>query len=242
MALDIPSGQSVSFALAGTRAARQVSSASSLSLDAARARGLGEGITAGRFVERIVNVSTANAAQGLRQSAYAGAAIRGALRDLAGLAALAANDGLVANETFLLSGDGTRVSRGNIQTQLNRAIALIDNLVAASAIGSANFIDGTGPAIRVQTSRYGGNIAILPQGLDSASLGLRNLDVSSGADARVSQARLENAISVAGTRLNRLAQLQSALGQTNAFDQSLIAATADISGALPVGAFVNLSA
>lgn len=62
------------------------------------------------------------------------------------------------------------------------------------------------------------------------------------AEARLSQAHLKTAITTAGIRLNRLTQLQAALGQTNAFDQSFIAATADISGALPVGAFVNLSA
>jgi len=242
LALDIPSSQSISFAITGTRAARRLSSVSSAALDDARARALADGTTAGRFVERTVTISTENATQALRQSAFAGSTIRAALRELAGLASLAAQDGVVSENTALLSADGTRVSRGNIQTQINRAIGLIDNLVSATASGSANFIDGSGPAIRVQTSRYGGEVTILPQGLDSVSLGIANLDVTTSADARLSVSRLENAVVTAGARLDRLAQLQSALGQGSSFDRSLIAATADISGALPVGAFVNLSA
>ncbi|MGJ3260058.1 MAG: hypothetical protein ACFE0S_10695 [Rhodospirillales bacterium] len=242
MALDIPSSQSVSFAVDGTRAAQRLLRSSSLSLDPARARGLADGIAAGRFVERTVTVDTATARQALRQSIFSGSTIRDALRELAGLARIAANEGLVSESVKLLSGDGTRVSRNNIQAQLDRAVTLIDNLVVASASGSANFIDGGGPAIRIQTSRYGGSIAISPQGLDSASLGLANLDVSTAADARLSEARIESAIQIAGNRLDRLAQLRSALGQSSSFDQSLIAATTNISGTLPAGAFVNLSA
>ncbi len=179
---------------------------------------------------------------GQGQSVYAAQTIRDALSELAGLASLAAQGGLTSNSTQLLSADGTRVSRGNIQAQLDRAVALINSLVDASAVGNANFIDGGGPAIRIQTSRYGGSVDILPQGLDTFSLGLANLDVSTQADAKLSRARLESASDTAGSRINRLVQLQSALGQTSAFDQSLIAATTNISGALPVGAFVNLSA
>jgi len=242
LALDIPSSQSITFAITGTRAARRLTSASSVSLDDARARALADGTAAGRFVERTVSIGTDAASRALRQSVYAGSTIRAALRELAELASLASQGGLVSYNTQLLSADGTRVSRGNIQTQIDRAIGLIDNLVTASATGSANFIDGRGPAIRVQTSRYGGTVSILPQGFDSFSLGLSDLSVTTGADARLSVSRLESAISTAGTRLDRLAQLQSALGQTNGFDQSLIAATADISGTLPIGAFVNLSA
>ena len=242
MALDIPSSQLIAFALDGTSAARQLSRAATTSLDAAQGRGLGDGIAAGRFIERSVTVSAAGAGQTLHQSIYAANAIRGALVELAGLARLAAQDGLVSDSTKLLSADGTRVSRGNIQTQINRALSLINNLVNVSGDGNANFIDGSGPAIRVQTSRFGGAINILPQGLDSTSLGLANLDISTSADARLSAARLEIAISTAGIRLERLTQLQSALGQGGGFNQALVAATADISGALPIGAFVNLSA
>ncbi|MBO6947972.1 MAG: hypothetical protein JJ855_08320 [Rhodospirillales bacterium] len=242
MALDFPSSQSVSIAVDGTRTARRLLRSASVSLDAVSARELAGGTTVGRFVERTVTVDTTAADRALRQSSYAGSNIREALRELAGLARLAANEGLVSESVNLLSSDGTRVSRNNIQAQLDRAVALIDSLVDASATGNANFIDGGGPAIRIQTSRYGGAISVAPQGLDSASLGLRNLDVSSSADARLTEARIENAINIAGNHLDRLAQLRAALGQGNSFDQSLIAATTNISGALPVGAFVNLSA
>ena len=73
-------------------------------------------------------------------------------------------------------------------------------------------------------------------------MGLANLDVSTAANARLSEARIESAVQIAGNRLDRLAQLRAALGQSSSFDQSLIAATTNISGTLPAGAFVNLSA
>lgn len=242
MALDIPSGFSVSFAVSGAEAASRLRRSSPAALNGPNALALGEGTAADRFVERRVSINTETARQGLRQSVYAAQTIREALSELAGLAALAAQGGLTSNSTQLLSADGTRVSRGNIQAQLDRAVALINSLVDASAVGNANFIDGGGPAIRIQTSRFGGSVDILPQGLDTFSLGLANLDVSTQADAELSRARLESAFDTAGSRINRLVQLQSALGQTSAFDQSLIAATTNISGALPVGAFINLSA
>ena len=132
MALDIPSSQLIGFALDGTTAARRLSRAATTTLDAARGRGLGDGIAAGRFVERSVTISAAGADQALRQSIYAANAIRGALGELAELARLAAQDGLVSENVKLLSADGTRISRGNIQTQINRALGLINNLVNVS--------------------------------------------------------------------------------------------------------------
>lgn len=242
MAFEIPHSQSVSFAVTGTRTAQRLQRTSSVTLDAIRASALADGTTVGRFVEQRVSIDTAAASQALRQSVYAGTTIRDALRELAGLARVAANEGLVSGSVNLLASDGTRVSRNNIQAQLDRAVALIDSLVGASALGNANFIDGQGPTIRIQTSRYGGAVSVAPQGLDITSLGLGNLDVLSASGARLTESRIEYAVSLAGDRLERLSQLRSALGQGGGFDQALIAATSNISGALPVGAFVNLSA
>ncbi len=242
MALEIPAGLALSVAVSSNRTASKLSSASATTLDPARATALSEGFVAGRYVTRSVTLDTAAASSALRQSVYAGTSIRDALKELSNLAELAAQGGLVSSSTALLSSDGTRVSRGNIQTQIDRAVGLINALVKASANGSANFIDANGPIIRVQTTKYGGTVSITPQGLDSNALGISNLDVSTTADALLSQQRLLNAASLAGSRLDRLTQLQSALGQTSGFDQSLIFASSSTSGTLPVGAFVNLSA
>jgi len=45
---------------------------------------------------------------------------------------------------------------------------------------------------------------------------------------RLSEARLRGAAQTVGSRLERLSQLQAALGQTNGFDQSLISASANM--------------
>lgn len=84
------------------------------------------------------------------------------------------------------------------------------------------------------------SVTINPQGLDPFSLGISRLDVSTSETARLSEARLRGAAQTVGSRLERLSQLQAALGQTNGFDQSLISASANISGAVPIGALVNL--
>jgi len=242
VAFEIPSGLALSAAVNFNKTASKLGRANTTTLDPARGTALPDGFVAGRYATQSVTLDTATASSALRQSVYAGASIRDALRDLAGLAELAVQGGLVSSSTSLLSSDGTRVSRGNIQTQIDRAVGLINALVNASANGSANFINGSGPVIRVQTTKYGGTISITPQGLDSTALGIDNLDVSTAANAQLSQGRLINAVSLAGSRLDQLSQFQAALDQTSSFDQSLIYASASTSGTLPIGAFVNLSA
>lgn len=240
VAFEIPTGSALSVSVDGSRALTSVGIRSSSPIEGGRRVGLAGGLTAGRFIERSVEISTENARTALSQSIFAGTSIREALVELAGIASVAAQRGLVSSEGFLIN--GTRVSAGNLQSQVDRAIGLIDKLVSASGIGSANFIDGQGLPISVQTSKFGGALTINPQGLDSRSLGISNLGLLTQAEAQLSEARLIDAVTTAGIRLERLTQLQSSLDQSTPFAQSFVTASASISGAVPVGALVNLSA
>ena len=240
MALEISSGSALTVALDSWRAVSRLVRSGRISFDAAQGLALSNGIVAGRFVERSVAINLPDANRTLRQSVFAGASIREALLELADLARVAGQDGLVSSETNLTI-NGTRVSRGNIQTQIDRAIVLINNLTQATTVRGGSFINGNSLPFQLQTTKFGGSLTINPQGLDPFSLGISRLDVSTSETARLSEARLRGAAQTVGSRLERLSQLQAALGQTNGFDQSLISASANISGAVPIGALVNLS-
>ncbi len=240
MAFEIPTGSALTVALDSSRTASRIVRSGATSLNAANGSSLSRGLVAGRFVERSVGINLPDANRTLRQSVFAGASIREALLELADLAGVAAQDGLVSSETTLTI-NGTRVSRGNIQTQIDRALVLISNLTQAATVRGGSFINGNSLPFQLQTTKFGGSLTINPQGLDPFSLGISRLDVSTSETARLSEVRLRSAAQTAGSRLDRLAQLQTALGQTNGFDQSLIRASANISGAVPIGALVNLS-
>ena len=77
---------------------------------------------------------------------------------------------------------GTRISRLNIQAEARRALADINALVAAAERGGVNLIASGARPVEVQTTRFGGSIAIAPQPLDSFGLGLG----APGTDGRVS--------------------------------------------------------
>lgn len=240
MAFEIPAGSALTVAVNSSRTASQITRTGATSLDAASGSSLSSGLIADRFVERSVRITLPDANRTLRQSVFAGTSIREALLELADLAAVAAQDGLVSSEAALTI-NGTRVSRGNIQTQIDRALVLINNLTQAATVRGGSFINGNSLPFQLQTTKFGGSLTINPQGLDPFSLGITGLDVSSSETARLSEIRLRNAAQTTGSRLDRLSQLQIALDQTNGFDQSLIRASANISGAVPVGALVNLS-
>lgn len=76
---------------------------------------------------------------------------------------------------------GTRVSRLNIQAEARRALADINAIVAASERNGVNLIASGARPVEVQTTRFGGAVALAPQPLDSAGLGLG----APGLDGRV---------------------------------------------------------
>ena len=67
----------------------------------------------------------------------------------------------------------------NIDSQINRAIRLIDRLGATANVGGTNFISANSLQIKIQTTRFGGSLTIAPQHLDTSILGIRGLDFTS---------------------------------------------------------------
>ncbi len=202
-----------------------------------------------------LSVGAANTA--VARALDAGYAILNALRALRANAQIATDDGLVSASADLrdyngvafgtsgsaAAGEGTRISRTNIQSGLRRAVAAIDNLVAAAAFGNANLISGASPRIGIQTTQFGGSISVLPQALDSQGLGIGNLQTLSRADAREALSRLGNAINIAAGRIDTLENLQRNLGFSSNLDQVFGRISAGgFDQSLGRGSFVNLIA
>lgn len=189
-----------------------------------------------------VRLDVAAARNTLGRSITAGHQIVSALRTLAGTLDFAVQSGLVSPQTSLLSGDGTRVSRLNIQAAAGRIIAAIDDLVASVADGAANFIASGARPVRIQTTGFGGRLDVAPQPLDAEGLRLAEIAVLERGDAREAAARVRTAIATAEQRLGDLHALQSALGFASPALQTFDGTLASGADLLPRGSLVDLSA
>lgn len=195
-----------------------------------------------RFITQSVKLNIVDARRALSQAILAGTAIENALKQLAGLADIATKGGIVSSSTNLTI-DGTRVSGLNIDSQINRAIRLIDRLVATANVAGANFISANSLQIKIQTTRFGGSLTIAPQPLNTSILGIRGLDFTSTDVAAQGEARLRRAAAIVGARLLSLQQLQTGLGQSSSFNQAFAQfISSSSSSAVPTGSLVNLTA
>ena len=166
--------------------------------------------------------------------------IIGALNGLKSSAKLAQHESLVSNLTDLRIAL-TRVSRLNLNVYTNRALQLIDGLVSKSEVANANFISSTSPNIRINTTRFGGTLDVMPQPLDSLGLGLRNVSLLTPLNASDAEARLTAAINTATRRTQGLERLQRAIAGGNFLSQNLASLIYRTSGdGLPIGTLVNL--
>ena len=166
--------------------------------------------------------------------------IIGALNGLKSSAKLAKHESLVSNLTNLQI-ELTRVSRLNLNVDTNRALQLIDGLVSKSEVANANFISSTSPNIRINTTRFGGTLDVMPQPLDSLGLGLRNINLLTPLNASDAEARLTTAINTATRRTQGLETLQRAITGGSFLSQNLASLIYRTSGdGLPKGTLVNL--
>lgn len=110
-----------------------------------------------RVVLSVVDVTSA-----LGLAITAGNAILGALESLKSSFAIADHESLVSSSTNLLTGDGTRVSRLNIQSLARRVIDQIDSLVESTEFKYARLISSKGGNVTLQTSACGGSLVIAP--------------------------------------------------------------------------------
>lgn len=126
--------------------------------------------------------------------------------------------------------DGTRISRLNIQAEARRALADINALVAAAEQNGANFIASDARSIEVQTTRFGGSVALSPQPLDSLGLGLGAPELSGRVggfkavtDTEIAQAEraLARAQELASRRLQTLQGMEERLAFSSAAAQAV---------------------
>jgi len=189
-------------------------------------------------VRAVLNATQARA--GLNIAVTAGNGVLGALKAILSSAKLAQQEPLVSPLTNLVI-NGTRVSRLNLDSDTNRALELIDRLIASTEIGNANFISSNSPNIVVKTSRFGGSIKITPQPLDRTGLNLAAISLLTQAGAEDAEARISSAINTTQRRLLGLQSLQRAVTSGDFTNASLNGLTATISGSgLPLGTLVNL--
>ena len=204
---------------------------------------LSEGVEASQFItsENKPLLSIAEAETGLAIAISSGAGILDALETLRSSLQVSANQGLVAPNTNLLDGNGTRVSRVNFQAQTRILLNQIEDLISSSEYAGANFISDQQSVIRIQTTNFGGQVSINVQPLNPDSLGLTSRDLISDQDLQEFLTQLNEAIILADQRTNRLEEIERAIGSVLTGSESLARAiSGGSSGLLPSGSLINL--
>ena len=242
MAIEFSSVSAPTIAVENQVALNSIRSTSSSSRITNIAFELADSLRPNRFITQSIKLNIRDARLALSQAILAGVSIEETLKKLVNLADLATQGGLISPSTNLTV-NGTRVSGLNIQTQINRAIRLINKLVATANINGANFISANSLQVKIQTTRFGGSLTITPQPLNSTALDINNLEFLTLDDAAFSAAKLGRAATTAGVRVLALQQLQTALGESSSFNQAFAQFVSSSSGlAERTGALINLSA
>jgi len=235
----MPNNLTFSDAISVSHSARRVLAASSVQNPIKRVE-LDNQLIPSRFAVVQIILSGNDSRTALSIAIISANKIIGALNGLKFSAKLAKHESLVSNLTDLQIGL-TRVSPLNLNVDTNRALQLIDGLVSKSEVANANFISSTSPIIRINTTRFGGTLDVMPQPLDSLGLGLRNLSLLTPLNASDAEVRLTTAINTATRRTQGLETLQRAITGGSFFSQNLASLTNRTSGdGLPKGTLVNL--
>ncbi len=244
MAIAISSVSSVLVAQRGISTLRQLTGAPGVQASGAvRTVELQEGLESQRRdLSGQITLNTQQARTAIGIALAAGLSIVSALRSLRTAAAVADVDGLVGPLTSLNIG-GTRLSRVNIHSQVQLALQQIDSLVEASEVGGARILSSGASDITLQTTAFGGSLRIVPQPLDTAGLGLGDLNLSDPDRVAGGLAALDQAINLAGIRVGRLEQLRDVFTNPGAFTAALnkVLNSGDF-GLVTRGALVNLVA
>lgn len=168
----------------------------------------------------------------IRNALLAAEAIVGHLGDVADALALAENDGILL---------GTDASRVNLQAATRRSAERIDAAVMAAAFRGFNLVAGGEANLRIETRSLGGTVSVPRQPLDSATLGIGDLDFISD------EGLLEAATTVAAARARAAASLiflralDSAGPGFDTFIRQLAAAAGEIQAeSLPRGSIINV--
>jgi len=241
LALSVDAVSTIQTALAGNKVLATLRAGTGTG-GGAGSMALADGLAPGPFdsVRIVVSVKEADAI--LQLAIAAGNTIQGALESLHGAIAVAGRTSLVFPGGQLTI-DGMRVSRVNLDSEVNLAIQRIDALVANTEFAGANLISSTVGNVSLQTSAFGGSVDITPQPLDSAGLGLQGLDLFTDVGVQTAGVAVDKAIKLAALRVGRLKELRGILFNPDVVSTGAAAILArGESSVLPRGSVVNLRA
>lgn len=204
---------------------------------------LSQGIRASQFIKLenkpLLNIAEAETA--LSTGLFAARGILDSLEVLRGSLQSAQNTALTSPNANLLDGNGSRFSRVNIQSQTRILLGRIESLINEAAYGGANFISSDQSVIRVQTSNFGGEVAVNTQPLNPDSLGLTSRNLISDRDLQEFLTQLNEAIIIADLRLTRLEEIERAVTNARGDQQALARAlSGGASNVVPTGSLINL--
>ena len=234
LALEISSVSTAGFAASGARATVALSnrvpqSGITVASDAVFQPG---GTSPGRFVEVRATLNRADSRTALDIAVAAGTGILSALKDLRRGFQLAGSS-LVNPSANIINGDGTRVSALNVQAQAKILLRAIDNLVETAEINGTNLISSKGRPVKLQTTAFGGSLRVQPQPLDSAGLGLDDINLIRVGGVNGALSAVGNAIIQAEGRLERLETLQRVSGGASFNRQFLANVVSGFGGSSP---------
>ncbi len=203
---------------------------------------LADGLAPGPFAAVRIVLSVKEVDTLLKLAIAAGNTILGALESLRADIAIADHTSLVSPGAQLTI-DGMRVSRVNLDSEVNLAVRRIDALVKDTGFAGANLISSTAGNVSLQTAAFGGSVSITPQPLDSAGLDLENLDLLTDSGVQGAGVAVDKAVKLATLRIGRLKELQTVLADPNPFSTGAAEILArGTSSVLPRGSVVNLRA
>tara|TARA_Y100001968_G_C19244090_1_gene660964 strand:+ start:79 stop:783 length:705 start_codon:yes stop_codon:yes gene_type:complete len=230
----------ISAAISRASEALKLIQAPSLTVDRIKSLKLNKQLAPENFSEVRVVYSGRDTKIALSKAISAGNSIVGTLNALKSSARLAGRGSLVS-PLAKISIDGTRISRLNLSSDIQRAFSLINKLVSNSQFRNGNFISSSSPNIRIHTTRFGGKLDIAPQALDTNGLNLLGLSLLDSKSANKASVRIEAAANKAAQRINSLETLQRAINNLNFTPEALNSLTSELNGSgLPSGTLVNI--
>lgn len=122
------------------------------------------------------------------------------------------------------------LSRASLQAEIHSLVAGMDRQVAGSGVSGLNLLAEPGTTVQIRTSDLGGVASLVTQPLDSSSLGIAGLDVSSQDSTESSRISLEIAITQASVRYDTLSSAAQSLNYDSGLSPGLVEALRSLAG------------
>lgn len=137
---------------------------------------------------------------------------------------ISASDGLTT--TAVRGGE----SRVGLQTSINRLTGKIDDAVETAGDDDINLIGTPSTTYQLRTSSLGGSISVVSQPLDSQSLGLSDIDVTTQAGTDSAKTAIDDALRTATERYRLLSEAAADLPAPTSVTNSLVTSLKSLVG------------